>query len=300
MCRGGVDGVAELDRVVGVAGEVALLAVVPVLRDVVHDKQGRACEEVLREARVEVDRARHRGVAEVLAAERAVGVAHDRGRRHNHLRAVAHLRGRRRHAHLEPGRGGRQRLGALGVAVEHRRPRERGEDLARQLQVHGALAPAPDDPDALDRSLGEGADAEHAGRRGARLGDPGGVHHGERAPRGGVGQDEQAVDVGQPEPLVVRVAGHPLHAHGVRARQVRGHRVDERVLARVHADLRRHLDPALPLGAEGGVEELDDLDAREPHGLDVRPGQIAHALAGHRRSVIGLAPLSLAERLCHS
>ena len=136
----GVENVAELDRVVRVAGEVALLAVVAVLGDVVDDERRRALEEVLREARVEVDRAGHRGVAQVLRVKRAVGVAHDRGRRHDHLRAVADLRRGRGHPRLQPRDGGRQRLGALGMTVEERGAPERREDLLRELQVHACPA----------------------------------------------------------------------------------------------------------------------------------------------------------------
>ncbi len=45
--------------------------------------------------------------------------------------------------------------------------------------------------------------------------------------------------------------------------------MDERVLARVDAHLRRHLHIACALGAEGAIEDLDDLRRREPHRLDV-------------------------------
>ena len=182
----------------------------------------------------------------------------------------------------------RQGLRALGVAVEQRHAREPGKDLARELQVHVSLAAAAHDPDRLHRCVRERPDPEHAGRRGARLGDPGGVHHRERPAGGRLGEHEQAVDVGQAELLVVGIARDPLDAHRVDVGQVRGHRVDERVLARVHADLGRHLDLARPLRAKRRLQNLDHLETGEPDGLDVRAAEIADARPGHSRSVVGL------------
>jgi hypothetical protein len=62
--------------------------------------------------------------------------------------------------------------------------------------------------------------------------------------------------------------------------------MDEGVLARVHADLRRHLDGARPLRAEDPVEDLDHVRAGQRHLLDVRATQVADTVGGHRRSLM--------------
>jgi hypothetical protein len=281
-----VDRVAELGGVAGVAREVALLPVVAVLGHVVHDEGGRLLEQVLGEARVEVDRTRHRRVREVPAPDRPVGRAHDRGARDDRVRAAADLARDGGHAGLELRMRRGKRLRSLRMPVEQDGPAELRKDLLGELEVNAALAPAAEDPDRIDVALRERADPEHAGGRGAHLRDPGRVHHGERPAGGGVGQHEQAVEVGQAELLVAGVAGDPLEPDRVSLGQVRGHRVDEGVLARVHADLRRHLDRARPLCAEDLVEDLDHVRAGQGHGLDVRAAQVADAVAGHRRSLL--------------
>ena len=125
--------------------------------------------------------------------------------------------------------------------------------------------------------------AQHARRGGAQLGDPGGVHHREWPPGARVRQHDQPVDVGDAERLVARIARHPLEPDRVGVREVRGHGVDEGVVARVHADLRRHLHVARALGAEGAVEDLDHLGAGQADGLHVGAAEVADALAGHGR-----------------
>ena len=139
----------------------------------------------------------------MLAAKRAVRVAHDRGGGDHDVGwdvrgpsgpgrdLLRHGRDPRVEVRV---RGG-HRLGALGVTVEQRHAREPGEDLLRQLEVRVALAAAADEPDRLHRPLGESADPEHARRRGADLGDPGGVHDRERRAAGRVREHEQPVDV---------------------------------------------------------------------------------------------------------
>jgi hypothetical protein len=87
VVRSGVERVAELSRLGGVAGEVALLPVVAVLRDIVHNEPRSVLEQVFRQGRVEVDRARNRGVPELVAAERAVGAADDRRGGHDGVSA---------------------------------------------------------------------------------------------------------------------------------------------------------------------------------------------------------------------
>jgi hypothetical protein len=182
------------------------------------------------------------------------------------------------------GRG--QRLGTRQVPVEQGNPREAGEHLSRELEVRVSLAAAAEDADRLDVALGECADPEHAGRRGAHLRDPGRVHHRQRPAGGGVGEHEQAVEVGQAELLVARVAGHPLEPDRIRLGQVGRHRVDEGVVTWVHADFRRHLDGARPLRAEDPVEDLDHVRAGERDRLHVRAAQVADAVAGHFRSLV--------------
>jgi hypothetical protein len=69
---------------------------------------------------------------------------------------------------------------------------------------------------------------------------------------------------------------------------VGGHRVDERVRARVHTDLRRHLDLAGPLRPERRIEDLDHVETGEPDGLHVRAAQVAEGGVWHRRSLFAL------------
>jgi hypothetical protein len=181
---------------------------------------------------------------------------------------------------------GRERLGALGMAVEERGPPHRREGLRRQLEMDVSLAAAADDPDRLERPLGERPDAQDARRRSAHLRDPGRVHHGEWPAAAGLRQQEEAVDVWEAGLLVARVARDPLQPDGVGVREVGRHRVNERVLTRVHADLRRHLDGARPLRAEHALEDVHDLGTAESDLLDVRPAQVANAVGGHRRSLV--------------
>ena len=168
------------------------------------------------------------------------------------------------------------------MAIEQAGAPERGEDLRRELEMHVALAPAPEDADGLDGPLRERAYSEHAGRGGAHLRDPGRVHDSDWAAGGSVGEHEQPVDVGDAERLVARVASHPLQPDRVRIGEVGGHRVDEGVLAGVNADLRRHLHITGPLGAEGALEDVDDLQRGQADSLDVCAAEIADRRGGHR------------------
>ena len=170
----------------GVAGEVALLAVEAVLGDVVdHERRG-ALEEVLGEHRVEVDRARHRCAGQVRAAERALRIAHDRRGRDDHVRAARGLlaaEATRRRAPDAPRPAPRR---ARGGGRRAARGGERGRPRSPARDATWPWRPQPTMPDRLDGALRQRADAEHAGGGSADLGDPGRVHHGERAPGGRV------------------------------------------------------------------------------------------------------------------
>ena len=139
----GTDHLGELRGVGRVAGEVALLAVVAVLGDVVDDEHRGVLEEVLGERGVEVDRARDHRVLQMRSPQRPLGTADDRGARDDHVRPGSDLLGRRRHLHLQLGVRRGQSLGAVAVAVEQGGAAERGEDLLGELEMHPPWRPQP-------------------------------------------------------------------------------------------------------------------------------------------------------------
>ena len=73
----------------------------------------------------------------------------------------------------------------------------------------------------------------------------------------GVVQDDEPCDVRQPACLVRRIAAYPLERDDVLVPQVRGHGVEERVLARVHAGLGRQLHASR---GERAVRVLDQVE----------------------------------------
>jgi hypothetical protein len=176
--------VRDLGGVVRIPGEVAELAVVAVLGEVVDHEDSGVREDVLRERGVVVDRAGDGRAAQLLEVKRPLGFVDDRGRGDDYVRVACHRLGRADWACLRVLGG--QLLRAVGVPVVQRDAAQLPEQLFRQLQMHGALAPAADDPERLDRPVRERADPEHARRRRTDLRDPGGVHHGERPARGAV------------------------------------------------------------------------------------------------------------------
>ena len=118
----------------------------------------------------------------------------------------------------------------------------------------------------------EAADADAARRGGARRGDLGAVHDRDREAGLGVVDDDQPGDVREPSFLVRRVAADPLERDDVLVAQVRGHRVEEGVLARVDAGLRRQLDPARGQRAVGVLDEVELLVDVRAGGRRPRPG----------------------------
>ena len=80
------------------------------------------------------------------------------------------------------------------------------EHTAQGLEVRAALDAAGDDPERASVGAGQVFRGYRRGRPRAGGRDPGAVHDGQRHTRGGVVQDEEAVDVGQAPALVPWVA----------------------------------------------------------------------------------------------
>src|SRR5207247_2602850 len=96
-------------------------------------------------------------------------------------------------------------------------------------------------------------------------------------------ENDQARDVGEPDRLVARVAGYPLDGSDVLVPQVRWHGVDEGILARVDAGLRRELDPS---GSDRAIGALDEIEQRRNLGEEVgnlSPRQVEQAHISYKR-----------------
>ena len=146
-------------------------------------------------------------------------------------------------------------------------------------RVVAALLPAAEDRRRGPACGRPAAYADTACGRRPRGGDLRRVHHGCREPGLRVVDDDQAGDVREASLLVRRVAGHPLDRGHVGVGEVGGHRVDERVLARMDAGLRRQLDTAARHGAVRLLDEVDLIEDRRQEIGDLLPREIDDVVA---------------------
>ena len=170
------------------------------------------------------------------------------------------------------GDGYGHRFDARGIGVVDAQFRRRVEG-GDHLRVVAALLAAADDRGPRPAARSPVPDTGAAGGGGAGGRDLGGVHDRDGHAGRRVVDDDQAVDVRQAERLVRRIAGDPLDRGDVGVLEIGRHRVDERVLARVDAGLRRQLDAARghrPVRVRDevdlcfpGREQAADLAARE-------------------------------------